>query len=109
MNIWVIFNSFGEQVYHTYTEKYANLDSLDKNIFDISNCSVELNIPNFNPYKEYAYCVKNIKTNEITVIKDRNIRKQPITLINQDTSSNIVDTSSNIVDLSINVLDISNN
>jgi hypothetical protein len=109
-NIWVMFNSFGEQICFTYYNEYADLNKLDKNKFDISNCSVELNISGYYPYNADTYCVKKIETNEISIIKlDRKLGFPPITYINQDLSLNIVDTSPNIVDASSNIVDASSN
>jgi hypothetical protein len=70
-NIWVIFDGYGEQVFFTMEEQYANLNDLDENEYNKAKCSIVLNVPNYTG-EGLTACQKNMDTGEITIItRDR--------------------------------------
>ena len=70
-NIWVIFDGYGEQVFFTKEEKYANFNDMDDSEYNKGKCSIALNVPNYTGIGLQA-CQKNMDTDEISVItRDR--------------------------------------
>jgi hypothetical protein len=68
INIWVIFDGFGVQIFYTCKEQLANFNNMIDSEYNKSKCSIALNVPGYNGVG-YSACSKNITTGVITVFE----------------------------------------
>ncbi len=66
MTIYVIFDQYGDQVFFTRDEKYANFDNMNDQEFIKNKCYISKDIPGFNGKNRQA-CLRDITTGEITL------------------------------------------
>lgn len=64
--IYVIFDQYGDQVFFTRDEKYANFDNMNDQEFIKDECYIAKDIPGFNGQNRQA-CLRDITTGEITL------------------------------------------
>ena len=66
MTIYVIFDQYGDQVFFTRDEKYANFDNMNDQEFIKNKCYISKDIPGFNGKNRQA-CLRDIRTGQITL------------------------------------------
>jgi hypothetical protein len=68
VNIWVIFDGYGEMLFYTHEEIYANFNNMYDSEYNKEKCSIELNVPGFTGLVMES-CQKDMETGIITIIQ----------------------------------------
>jgi hypothetical protein len=69
-DIWVVLDGYGEQVFFTKEEQYANLDNLSEQEYNKPKCSVLKNVPGFTGEGRQA-CRRNQVGQVVVYERDR--------------------------------------
>ena len=66
MTLWVNFDGYGEQVFCTFEEQFANLTTMNAEHYNLDKCSIEV-VDNYDPTSGMD-CVKDMGTGVVSMI-----------------------------------------